>query len=172
VISDIGQILQVQKAIGQKLEAIEVLVLLRRVEQELLNEREAARVDINIQVSPNLTIFGIRPYVHSVFYNLMSNAFKYIDRARKGRLDIKAEEEYGKIKITFTDNGLGFDSESQKEKIFKPFSRLSLKGEGKGLGLFLVKIQMDAMNGVVEISSLPNVGTSVSLYFAIPPKNS
>lgn len=56
------------------------------------------------------------------------------------------------------DNGVGFDSNKYGEKIFKLYERIQHDIEGKGLGLYLIKTQIEALNGKIEANSIPNEG--------------
>ena len=72
------------------------------------------------------------------------------------------------VRIIVADYGVGFDADDNGEKLFRPFTRFSTIKEGKGLGLYLIKIQMESMRGQVEIESKKNEGTSVVLTFPLP----
>jgi signal transduction histidine kinase len=72
-------------------------------------------------------------------------------------------EEYTIIEIT--DNGLGIDLEKYNDKIFMIYKRFHSHVEGKGLGLHLVKTQIMAMGGKIEVTSKPRVGTTFIIYF-------
>lgn len=170
VIRDIADILQVKKGIHRNVEPLEVLPAIQRALKSLRHEIELNNMTVINLVEPDNWISGIGPYVHSVFYNLVSNAVKYADLTKGPELKIFSKNENGLISIVFQDNGIGFDAVSQKEKLFKPFSRLNAHGEGKGLGLFLVKMQMESMKGLIEVDSHVNVGTSVKLIFKAEQK--
>ena len=56
----------------------------------------------------------------------------------------------------------------KERKIFDMYGRLSGTTEGKGFGLYLVKTQVEAMDGKIEVQSEKDVGTTFTLIF---PKN-
>ena len=66
--------------------------------------------------------------------------------------------------ITFSDNGLGFDMEKFKDKIFKLYKRFHSNFEGRGMGLYMVKTQVEAMDGKIEVHSRPNAGTTFIIH--------
>ncbi|MDH5392952.1 MAG: cache domain-containing protein [Gammaproteobacteria bacterium] len=67
------------------------------------------------------------------------------------------------IKISITDNGSGIEPQT-KEHIFEPF--FTTKGEhGTGLGLSQVYAFMKRSQGSISVSSTPDEGTEISLYF-------
>jgi len=74
----------------------------------------------------------------------------------------ETREEY--IYIEVRDNGLGMDLSLYKEKLFTLYSRFHLHVEGKGMGLYLVKTQVAALKGKIEVDSQLNVGTTFRLW--------
>jgi sensor histidine kinase regulating citrate/malate metabolism len=64
------------------------------------------------------------------------------------------------------DNGLGMDlSKTDAYKVFGLYRSLHDHVEGKGMGLFLVKTQIESLGGRVEIESQLDVGTTFHVYF-------
>ena len=61
--------------------------------------------------------------------------------------------------IEISDNGLGIDLNKYEDSIFKLFKRFHTHVEGRGLGLFLVKSQIEALQGSLEIQSVVDRGT-------------
>lgn len=57
------------------------------------------------------------------------------------------------------------DLDKHGKNIFGLYKRFHLHKEGKGLGLYLVKTQMEMLGGRIEIESTPDVGTTFKLYF-------
>lgn len=108
-------------------------------------------------------IYSLPQYIESIFYNLISNAIKYRHPERHPviRISSKSENEFFRIEIT--DNGLGIDLEKHKNNLFSLYKRFHFHVEGKGLGLYLVKTQLDALGGKIEVKSTINEGTTFTL---------
>ncbi|MBK6400175.1 MAG: HAMP domain-containing histidine kinase [Bacteroidetes bacterium] len=70
-----------------------------------------------------------------------------------------SSSENGKIKIIFQKNGLGIDLKSKGDKIFGLYKRFHSHVEGKGLGLFMVKTEVESLGGTINIMSEPDKGT-------------
>jgi signal transduction histidine kinase len=66
----------------------------------------------------------------------------------------------GAIELRFVDNGLGIDLKRHGEKIFGMYKTFHTNPDSKGLGLFMVKNQVEAMGGVISVESEVNVGTT------------
>jgi signal transduction histidine kinase len=71
----------------------------------------------------------------------------------------------GKIEIIFKDNGLGMEIEKIRDKIFGLYERFHNHVEGKGMGLFLVKTQVELLGGKITVSSEINRGTEFRIEF-------
>jgi signal transduction histidine kinase len=69
--------------------------------------------------------------------------------------------------IQFEDNGLGIDLNKNRDKIFHLYQRFHEHRTGKGLGLYLVKTQMESMRGNILVESTPNVGSKFILEIPI-----
>src|SRR5690606_28851856 len=107
----------------------------------------------------------VQQYVESILYNLMSNSLKYRHPDRIPEINIEASDEEGFMVLRHTDNGLGIDLEQNKTKLFNLYKRFHFHVEGKGLGLYLVKAQIEALGGKVRVESKRNDGSSFILYF-------
>jgi len=94
-----------------------------------------------------------------IFWNLARNAIGAMEAG--GALSIKLEQIGGeRIRILFTDTGCGMPPE-QVEKLFEPFS-VSSTG-GTGLGLSIVYQIVRDHHGTINIRSLENEGTTISV---------
>jgi light-regulated signal transduction histidine kinase (bacteriophytochrome) len=114
------------------------------------------------------TLQAAPAYVQSIFFNLIDNAIKYRDPNRSLILKIVSTSEADSIRISFSDNGRGIDLDLHGAKIFSLYSRFHPDITGKGKGLFLVKTQLDAMGGKIEVESVPNNGTTFNVTFNKP----
>lgn len=77
----------------------------------------------------------------------------------------KEKIPYGSyIKISVIDSGAGMPPEIIK-RVFEPFFTTKTATKGTGLGLSMVKGFVEQSNGQIRLSSTPEVGTTVDLYF-------
>lgn len=161
IIHDLGAILDTQKNTSEKTELIDIRQLLDKILMRYESElgKDGIRIAINAEAK---YIIAVPAYIDSILSNLISNSIKY--RAEeKASIKITTEELPSGWRIQVEDNGLGFDSKLFAKKIFEPFQRFHTHKEGKGLGMFLVKTQVIAMQGTIELSSEPNKGTHVEI---------
>ncbi|MFM7485315.1 MAG: sensor histidine kinase, partial [Cytophagales bacterium] len=108
----------------------------------------------------------VRPYIQSIFLNLLENAIKYRDPDRPLVVRVKSQAEGKFARISFADNGLGINMERDGGKLFTLYARFHFHVKGKGIGLFLVKTQLESMGGKIETDSKVGEGTTFNLYLS------
>jgi signal transduction histidine kinase len=102
-----------------------------------------------------------------IFWNLARNAIQAMEAG--GTLSVKLEELNGeRIRILFADTGGGMPA-SQVEQLFEPFSN-STTG-GTGLGLSIVYQIVRDHHGTINVRSLENEGTTITVELPVEIKN-
>nr|WP_315203545.1 substrate-binding domain-containing protein [uncultured Flavobacterium sp.] len=127
-------------------------------------EREALRRNIKFDFSTNnkgLEVYIDQNLIDKVYYNLLSNSFKFTPDNGKIEVSIVEEKELGIVKIHFKDSGIGIP-EKDLANVFIPFFKGSNNYKnGSGVGLNLSKNFMDLHKGSIEVNS--NKGTHFTL---------
>lgn len=114
----------------------------------------------------NVSIINInKAYIESILLNLLTNAIKYRSENRKLKITIQANQVDDQVELSFKDNGIGIDLERNKDKVFGLYQRFHNYPDSKGLGLYLVKSQVETMGGTISIESEVNKGTAFTLTF-------
>jgi PAS domain S-box-containing protein len=106
-----------------------------------------------------------KAYFESILMNLLTNAIKYRSPNRKLKIEVATKIQEDRVVMTFRDNGIGFDLERHKDRIFGFYQKFHNHPDSKGLGLFLVKSQMEDLGGTVDMESFPDAGTTLTLSF-------
>lgn len=106
-----------------------------------------------------------RTYIESILLNLLTNALKYRAVNKTLKISITASHINDSITLIFKDNGIGIDLERNRDKVFGLYQRFHDYPDSKGLGLYLVKSQVEAMGGIINIESEVNKGTTFTLIF-------
>jgi signal transduction histidine kinase len=109
-------------------------------------------------------LVSIKAYINSVLFNLVSNAIQYRSPARKPNIRISSRLIHDYVLMEVSDNGLGIDLVKHKGDLFKLYKRFHSHTPGKGLGLFLVKQQLEKLNARIEVDSIPDVGTTFRIF--------
>ncbi|OOM78713.1 ATP-binding protein [Clostridium sp. BL-8] len=98
-----------------------------------------------------------------IMLNLLSNAIKFTDEGGTVSVSLDENIDTNSIIIEVSDTGIGIPKQKQN-LIFERFgqveSNLSRPAEGTGIGLFLVKKLVDALNGEIALESEPNSGST------------
>ncbi|MEI2708131.1 MAG: ATP-binding protein [Chitinophagaceae bacterium] len=111
------------------------------------------------------TVFCSKKVIDSILINLITNAIKYRRPNTNPKLKIETylQQEYTVLKIS--DNGIGIDLDRHKNKIFGLYQRFDTNFPGKGIGLFIIKNQIEAIQGTIDVHSTMNEGTSFIIKF-------
>jgi signal transduction histidine kinase len=159
VVKDLNMLLEVRKgstATYTELDArSEIELVLKNLEKDIVETGGT----IHVQVNSIGSIYTIRPYFISIVMNLVSNAIKYRNPTQPLEIHIEGRIENEKAFFAVRDNGVGIDLKSYGNKLFHLYSRFHTHVDGKGLGLYLVKTQIEMLGGKIEVSSEVNKGT-------------
>lgn len=117
-------------------------------------------VEVNVKINAKMTITGVPAYLDSIFNNLLTNAIKYRVPERPLKIKISAKELDKNVIIKFSDNGSGIDLNLHKDKIFGMYKTFHHHENSRGLGLFITKNQVEAMDGEISVDSTINKGTT------------
>lgn len=127
---------------------------------------KAQESDIITNIEPDLPlILGTRDEVLRVVNNLVSNAIKH--NTKGTTINLKAKRINNDIKVAISDNGKGIPEE-EKLKIFQKYPTTK-RQIGTGLGLYISKQIIEALNGKIWFETEENIGTT--FYFTLPIAN-
>ena len=158
IIKDLSKLLDLRNEPNQYREVVEFDKEWRQsislLQDSLTGEEE---IIANFDALPQ--IVTVRAMIQSIFYNLLSNAIKFRSPDRTLRVIASSRIVDGKAFLEIADNGLGFDTQLHKEKVFKLYKRFHTHVEGRGLGLYLIKAQLDVLNGSIDVESVPGRGS-------------
>lgn len=165
VIRDLNKIIDVRNEFYRVKEKIHFK---QELEQAIKSVGENMFEDVQLHTDfREPAIYTVRPILSSILYNLVSNAIKYKSSQRKLELSLKTYQQDRFIILEVSDNGMGMNLESYGKEIFGLYKRFHAHIEGRGLGLYLVKSQVESLGGRIEIKSQLNAGTTFLVYFKI-----
>lgn len=167
VIFNLNYTLDIKNNVQEVRERVDLDELVSSSVTLLNNQVKASNASMEVRFSPQC-IYTIRGYVRSILHNLISNAIKYKHPLRAPKITILGEVCHHKgqrvYKISVKDNGLGLNTKNLDGKLFGLYQRFHTHTEGKGMGLHLVKTQVEALGGEVAVESTPNLGATFFLY--------
>lgn len=105
--------------------------------------------------------------LRQIINNLLSNAVKFTDR---GSITLSARYEDRRLVVAVTDTGKGMEP-ADRERIFQEFTRLpGAQGqEGFGLGLSIVRMLVQLLEGGIEVDSVPGKGSTFTVRIPLFP---
>lgn len=164
IIKDLARILEIQRLNAQTLTKVNLREALTKTMTLLKREIEDSGATMMVDFTENVILNSLEPYIESIFYNLISNAIKYKHPDRLPIIKIQTRSERGYVVIEVSDNGLGINLEKYNDKLFTLYKRFHFHVEGKGLGLYLIKTQVNALEGKIEVRSKMDEGTTFIIF--------
>ena len=161
----LNEVVSVKVNASEKMKSVNLLKTLQNVEKNLSLLMQEKNASCHIDIPENLSVRAIPAYLDSILLNLFTNGIKYSSPDRSPIIEISSEEVGDKTMLTFSDNGLGIDLDRHGKKIFGMYKTFHRNADAKGIGLFITKNQIEAMNGKIEVESAVDVGTTFKLYF-------
>lgn len=161
-LNDVLQIKQNKNIEKQRLDFQQVFANVRRMLVGKIVETEA-EITTDFSEAPVIDYPNI--YLESILLNLLSNALKYHHPERKPVIALKTFEKQGIISLSIADNGQGINMQRYGHQIFKLRKTFHKHPESRGIGLFMIKSQIDAMGGEISVSSIENEGTTFLIHF-------
>ena len=175
LLSIVNEVLDYSKAEAGK---VQLELLPMDLEEVLENaaaqyRRVAASKSVNLSVhirpADMPPVLGDPTRINQVFHNLLSNALKF---TRAGEIMVTAERGAGDLVVfTVTDSGIGMTKE-QLDVVFVPFQQASAETTrrfgGTGLGMSIVKMLVETMNGTIDVDSALGRGTTITISLPLP----
>lgn len=123
----------------------------------LIKEADA-RIIGNFEELPKIRSNPI--YLESIFLNLISNSIKYKKVGIKPSITITSKRVQNKVHLTFADNGLGFDLDKMRDKLFGFQQTFHVHQDSRGIGLYLVYNHIQSLGGTIDVESKVGHGTT------------
>lgn len=164
VIADLNQVLQVKGHAHEKREPVNFAALVDAISASISGIIGKHGVQLQTDFQEIESLVTIKSYLYSIFYNLISNSIKYRRPGVTPIIRISSRKVSDRTYLIFQDNGMGIDLELQGAKIFGLYKRFhGSHAEGKGMGLFMVKTQVETLGGKIGVESQVDEGTSFTI---------
>jgi PAS domain S-box-containing protein len=164
VIGDLNRILETKQEVNDKKEGVDLQGLVDDIFLSIQGILVKNNVKILTDFSEVKSISTIRSYLQSIFYNLISNSVKYKQPGVDPVIRISSHADTEGTRLVFSDNGIGIDLAAHGAKVFGLYKRFHpTLAEGKGMGLFMVKTQVETLGGEIKVKSEVNKGTEFTI---------
>ena len=164
IVKDLTGILAIQRLSPTQYSEIDLQTVIAKIKSIFEKEIKDTGAIVETELKWKY-LFSLSPYVESILLNLISNALKYRHPDRVPRIMIRSAMEKDSIHLFIEDNGLGIDLRRHGSNVFNLYKRFHFHVEGKGLGLYLVRTQVEALGGKIEIKSEIERGTTFEVRF-------
>lgn len=139
--------------------------VLDKVVQSLEGELIVCQASVTFDFNEAPSILYSKPYLESIFQNLLSNAIKYRSPARTPAIHFQTLQKDGHLELKVSDNGQGIDLKRFGDKLFGLHKTFHEHQEARGVGLFLIKTQIEALRGTIRVESEVDKGTTFTIRF-------
>ena len=146
-------------------ENVKISISLNSVLVSIKSLIEVSNVKLVADFSAFDEILFNRAYLDSIFLNLITNSIKYAQPGTTPVISIATAKTSGIKQLIVTDNGIGFDMEKVKDKIFGFNQKIHNHKDSKGIGLYLVYNHIIDLKGSIDVISGINEGTKFIISF-------
>jgi len=154
------RILTLGESINVQIKKMNLYEISEKLVKGLELKFEQKGLAINYDYSGDKVIHSDESLLVQIIYNLVNNAYKYTD---EGSVDLTIDVTAETVKIEVADTGFGIEK-SNKDKIFDAYYREDPKrNDGQGLGLYIVKNNVEAFDGTIDLISTVKQGTKISI---------
>lgn len=126
---------------------------------------KANGLKIQNKIPQDLMLYGHQVGFSQILMNILSNAIDAV-KPGTGEIEIEATKINANICLEISDNGMGM-SEEVRMRMFDPFFTTKGVGKGTGLGMHIVKTEVDRHKGKIEVESEIGQGTKFKIYFPL-----
>lgn len=125
-------------------------------------------IEVELFIPETLSFKTISSYLDNIIFEVIKNAIQYGTNEDARKIVFKCKKVDELVKITIKDFGNGFNLEKHEDQLFKVGSRFHKDNcQGQGLGLYIVKKQIESLKGRIAIRSKVGEGTEVHLIIPI-----
>jgi PAS domain S-box-containing protein len=165
VVKDINVIVSARDIEKQQKEPTSLESNLKSIMLILQEEIKEADATITYDFSEVNQIRTIKSYLYSIMYNLLSNAIKFRNKNVPLQIQLKSTQDEKFVCFEVKDNGSGINLKRDGSKLFNLYKRFHVESiPGKGLGLNLVKTQVEALDGKIVVESEEGKGSIFKIY--------
>ncbi|PKG52788.1 sensor histidine kinase [Olleya sp. 1-3] len=162
-LNSLSQIVTLQSKESIRDKNIEIGKEVNAVIEELTFIISESSTIIYNNVRSNCNVYFSASYLHSILQNLITNAIKYKHTDRNPVITIDSDCIDDDLELTISDNGKGIDLEKFGKDIFGLYKTFHHNEDAEGVGLYLVKNQVEAFGGTITIDSKIDVGTTFKI---------
>jgi PAS domain S-box-containing protein len=164
-LNDYVALLNKKNEINEHLEELDLNESLNEVLLSINSLIQNSDATINVDFSGFEQINFNKAYLKSIFLNLITNSIKYAKPDCLPLISIYSRNNNGSKELVISDNGIGFDMDKVKDKIFGLHQKFSTNIDSNGIGLYLVYNHITNLGGRIRVESKLNEGAKFIITF-------
>lgn len=164
-INDLTKVMVIKDNASIQKEVIELKEILENAFHQLTLQINTYKPLVIIDFESAQVLEINKSYIESILLNLMTNCIKYKSENKKLEISVSSYQDANHTTLLCRDDGIGIDLKRNKDKVFGLYQRFHNYPDSKGLGLYLVKSQVEAMGRRISIESEVDKGTTFTLTF-------
>ena len=157
----ISQLIEFAKPLELKKEKVQFVELVHHTIKLIAADAQKNKISVEIDAAAEMPAVEVDPdKIKQVLLNIFLNCLAALNEG--GKITIELLPGVDNLTVIISDNGAGIEK-SDLPRIYDPY--FTSKPAGTGLGLAIVQKIMEAHGGRINVESLVEKGTKVSLYF-------
>ena len=161
------EIVDIQNQQELTLESMSIHDYVEQVIGVLQAQIDLSNAVIHNNVSKDLVLQANPAYMESILLNLLTNAIKYRQPTKTLVVEIDAAIKDTEFVLVIKDNGRGINLNKYKDQVFGLHKTFHGNPDAKGVGLFITRLQVEAMKGRIEVKSNDKQGCSFIVHFPL-----
>ena len=162
-INNLNQVVSVQSNKNKKIERIFVAKEINLVLKTLDFVIQENRATVHNNVNEKYFIYYNFSYFESVIQNLLTNAIKYKHKDRDPVINIDYNYKKDTVDLIISDNGRGIDLDKFGKDIFGLYKTFHHNEDAEGVGLYLIRNQIESFGGKITVKSKVGIGTTFNI---------
>lgn len=161
----LNEVSSISDADSASIESLDLTVFVDKAIANVAGVATDSGVEIMNKVKTSRRILGFPAYLESIVLNFLTNAIKYRSEERKSYVKLYVEENDKMLSLCIEDNGVGIDLERHRDKLFGMYKTFHPHRDSRGIGLFITRYQVEAMEGSIDVQSELGKGTTFKINF-------
>lgn len=164
-IKGLREVVAIKTTVNEEKREINLNDTIFLVEQNVMGLMKKCEGKIINEIPDDVTVKALPAYLESILTNCITNAIKYRQEDKKPLIILSVKEEIDYLVLSIEDNGRGIDLEKFGHKLFGLYNTFHENKNARGIGLYITKNQIEAMNGIITVTSKVGQGSIFNIHF-------